>query len=137
MRPPSPASTSCSTTGTTTRQCGVWRPCGRARGTGEPPHIAYFRLFENAAGTTRFVRSWSTVGSVCLLRSADQVAAEELQAAEAAGSVASMFISTPAQLDAALGAPTVVDQGHAQRAMLCHGNFWRTAVDLLPSGSTS
>jgi hypothetical protein len=94
------------------------------------------------------------LGYVYLLRSADQVPAEELDAAEATGSVASMFIATPAQLDAALAdvrvgrnelppmpdglvrkwrwlATSLENQAYPQRAFLCHGNFWKTAVDLL------
>jgi hypothetical protein len=120
----------------------------------EPPNIMYFRLFENARGTSRFVRGWRRLGYVYLLRSADQVSAEELEAAEESGSAASMFISTPDQLEAALAkAPTgreepppapdgfiqrvrwvatyVESQSYPQRALLCHGNFWKTAVDFL------
>ena len=105
---------------------------------GGPPDIMYFRLFENAAGTARFVRAWRTLGNVYLLRSSDQVTAEELEAAVATGSVASMFIATPALLEASLADACVgrdelppAPQAYPQRALLCHGNFWKTAVELL------
>ena len=90
----------------------------------------YFRLFENETGTARFVRGWSTLGYVYLLRSASQVEEAELEAAERSGAVGSLFISTPVQLESAL-VPAAAQHTYPQRALLCHGNFWRTAVDLL------
>ena len=65
--------------------------------------ILYLRLFDNVAGTTRFLAGpWRTRGYIYFLRSATQVAAAELDPLEHSGSAQSLFISTPAQLDAAL-----------------------------------
>jgi hypothetical protein len=126
---------------------------GLDRSTSEPLHILYLRLFDNVAGTTRFTRSpWRRSGYIHLLRSAAEVDADELEAAEDSGSVASLFISTPAQLDAALARQATGredeprpegfikswrwtfddDRGrYPVRALLCHGSFWKVAVDLL------
>ena len=131
----------------------VGRSTGLDRSTSEPLHILYLRLFDNVAGTTRFTRSpWRRYGYIHLLRSAAQVEAEELEAAEDSGSVASLFISTPEQLDAALARQATGredeprpkglikswrwtfdhDRGrYPVRALLCHGSFWKAAVDLL------
>ncbi len=91
-------------------------------------------------------------GPIHILRSASQVDADELEAAEESGSVASLFISTPAELDEALrrqasgriATPRPEGLGARLRwafdtqqgiypvhALLCHGSFWQTAVDLL------
>ena len=126
---------------------------GLDRSTSEPLHILYLRLFDNVAGTTRFTRSpWRRYGYIHLLRSAAQVEAEELEEAEDSGSVASLFISTPEQLDAALARQATGredeprpqglikswrwtfdhDRGrYPVRALLCHGSFWKVAIDLL------
>jgi hypothetical protein len=126
---------------------------GLDRSSTEPLHILYLRLFDNVAGTTRFTRSpWRRYGYIHLLRSAAQVDAEELEAAEDSGSEASLFISTPEQLDAALARQATGrgDEPHPKglietwrwtfdhergrypvRALLCHGSFWKAAVDLL------
>lgn len=117
-------------------------------------HIMYFRLFDNVTGTERFLRShWRRVGYVHLLRSADQVDDAELEAAKDSGSVASMFIADADQLDEALARQATgridapmpetgvlrrlkwardPDRGmFPVRALLCHGSYWQTAVDLL------
>ncbi|WP_154794823.1 hypothetical protein [Occultella kanbiaonis] len=126
------------------------RPGRRSSG---PLDILYLRLFDNVDGTAAFLGSpWRTVGFVHLLRSAGQVAADELRAARAGGSPATMFITTPDQLAATLAAqPTQrhdpTRQGgllgtrrwlrdsergrYPTRALLCHGSFWQQAVDLL------
>ena len=118
-----------------------------------PRDILYLRLFDNVGGTERFVNSaWRQIGYVHILRSASQVEADELEAAEDAGTVASLFIRTPAELDEALrrqptGRISVprpegfiarwrwasdAERGrYPVRALLCHGSFWHTAVDLL------
>jgi hypothetical protein len=121
---------------------------------GEPPSVLYLRLFDNADGTQRFLGGrWRYVGYVHVLRSASQVSAEELEAAKASGSVASMFIASPEQLDDALRrqrtgkverpppAKGVVakwrwafdrERGrYPVSALLCHTSFWKTALDLL------
>jgi hypothetical protein len=121
--------------------------------TNEPLRILYLRLFDNVAGTTRFLQGpWRRRGYIHLLRSATQVEADELEAAEESGSVRSLFISSSDQLDAVLArqptgrheAPmpdglfkrwrwiTNSERGHFPvRALLCHGSFWKAAVDLL------
>ena len=120
---------------------------------GLPRDILYLRLFDNVGGTERFVNSaWRRIGYVHILRSATQVEADELDAAEESGSWRSLFITTPAELDEALRRqPTGListprpdgviarwrwafdtERGrYPVRALLCHGTFWQTAVDLL------
>jgi hypothetical protein len=115
--------------------------------------ILYLRLFDNVAGTTRFLAGpWRRRGYIYLLRSATQVTAAELEQVEDAGSAPSLFISTPAQLDAALAQPAAgpndepypdgflrrcrwlmnPERGqYPVRPLLCHGSFWKAAVDLL------
>jgi hypothetical protein len=119
----------------------------------EPLRILYLRLFDNVAGTTRFLQGpWRRRGYIHLLRSAAQVDADELEAAEDSGSVGSLFISSADQLDAVLARQptgrhddpmpdrflsrwrwmTNSERGHYPvRALLCHGSFWKSAVDLL------
>jgi hypothetical protein len=127
---------------------------GRPRRTTDAPlNILYLRLFDNDAGTRRFTRGrWRFEGYVHLLRSADQVDDDELEAAQDRGTMASLFITTPEQLDAALRRQatgrfdeprphgflatwrwaTNAERGrYPVRALLCHGNFWKSAVDLL------
>jgi hypothetical protein len=126
---------------------------GRERRTAdEPPHIMYFRLFENVRGTGRFVAGGSQVGYVYLLRSAGQVSADELDAAEETGSEATLFISSLEQLETVLAeqpvgridtpppkglvemwrrATDVEHRGYPVRQLLCHGSFWKSAVDVL------
>ncbi len=119
----------------------------------EPLRILYLRLFDNVAGTTRFLQGpWRRRGYIHLLRSADQVEADELEAAEESGSVRSLFISSSDQLDAVLASQPIgrheepmpdgfvkrwrwitnAERGrYPVRALLCHGSFWKAAVDLL------
>lgn len=120
---------------------------------GEPRHVLYLRLFDNEAGTARLLAgSWPRRGYVHLLRSADQVTPEEIAAAKDAGSIESLFISTPAELDDALARQAtgrydppppvgivarwrwIRDRRRGTypvRALLCHGSFWKQALDLL------
>ena len=119
----------------------------------DPLHILYLRLFDNIAGTSHFLNGpWRRYGYVYFLASATQVDAGELESAKHSGSVASLFISTPGQLEAALvrqeSGP--YDEPRPQGllktwrwmintelrpypvvALLCHGQFWKSAVDLL------
>ena len=120
----------------------------------EPPSVLYLRLFDNEGGTERFLGgAWRRVAYVHVLRSASQVSAEELEAAEDADNVASMFVASAEQMDDALrrqrtgridrARPTkglvakwrwAADSERGTfpvRALLCHGTFWRSAVDLL------
>jgi len=124
---------------------------GVGRSLNDPLYILYLRLFDNIVGTTRFLNGpWRRFGYVCFLRSATQVDPDELESAEESGSVASMFISTPDQLEAALAKQATrwedkprpkgfiktwrwaKERGrYPVVALLCHGGFWKPAVDLL------
>ena len=120
----------------------------------EPPSVLYLRLFDNEGGTERFLDgSWRRVAYVHVLRSASQVTADELEAAEDTENLASMFVASAEQMDDALrrqrtgridrARPTkglvakwrwAADSERGTfpvRALLCHGTFWRSAVDLL------
>ncbi|TDE95752.1 hypothetical protein EXU48_05650 [Occultella glacieicola] len=138
---------------------GAWGPDpGRltrraGRRVSGPLQILYLRLFDNVDGTAAFLGSpWRTVGLVHLLRGSDQVEADELRAARARGSVATLFIRSPEQLSAVLA--ELPSQRHDPatphgvlarirwlrdpergrypvRGLLCHGSFWRRAVDLM------
>jgi len=121
--------------------------------TSDPLDILYLRLFDNSIGTERFVSApFRRYSYVYLLRSAEQVDADELESAEASGRPTSMFITTAADLDAALDrAPRGPHElprpegfrdawhflrDHEQgmypvRALLCHDSFWKAAVDIL------
>ena len=128
-------------------------PRRSGRPASEPLQILYLRLFDNVAGMTRFLNGrWRLVGYVHLLRSATQVDVDEFESAKDSDSMATLFISTPGQLEAALARrPTgrydeprpdgVIDRWkwmtnpergrYPAQALLCHGTFWKTAVDLL------
>jgi hypothetical protein len=123
------------------------------RPTNEPLEILYLRLFDNVAGTTRFLSGpWRRAGYVYLLRSATQVEMDEVESAEDSGSMAALFISTAEQLEAAIAAASTgrhddpppdgfvkrwrwrIDNEHGRYpapALLCHSSFWKSAVDLL------
>jgi len=122
---------------------------------GAPPmRIAYLRLFENRPRTRTFVESaWREFGHVYFLRSAGSVTPREFREITRAGGRADMFITSRAQLEQALGRSGAGALGkgrHAFRevgpttlrvrdrygcypmtALLCHGSFWRDAVDVL------
>jgi hypothetical protein len=134
---------------------------GRAGGSSNDPlHILYLRLFDldNTMGTSFFLNGpWRTYGYVYFLESATQFDADELESAKDSGSVASLFITTPDQLEAAIvrqasGRRDDVPrpEGSLERwkrlrwmifgdetgryplvALPCHGQFWKSAVDLL------
>jgi deazaflavin-dependent oxidoreductase (nitroreductase family) len=125
--------------------------CGRPMS--EPLHILYLRLFDNVAGTARFLNGrWRYAGYVYLLRSATQVDVDEFESAKDSDSMAMLFISTPDQLEAAIARQStgIYDEprpdGLIKRwrwatnrergrypapALLCHSSFWKSAVDLL------
>lgn len=118
-----------------------------------PLHVIYLRLFDNVTGTERFIAGpWRHLAFVHILESADQVTAEELAAAKDSGTVASMFIASESQLEDALRRQATEkwdepmpdgfvarwrwvfnsERGrYPVRGLLCHGSFWRQAVDLL------
>ena len=121
-----------------------------------PPSILYLRLFDNEQGTARFLAGpWREYGYVHLLRSATSVSADELEAASADD----LFITSEAELERVLAEASrdperrpdahVVaarllgwigrrrDAGDGEypvypaRQLMCHGGFWKRAVDLL------
>ena len=119
---------------------------------GRPPwRIAYLRLFENEARVKEFMRGrWRACGHVYLIRSALSVSHDELEAAEDGRPT---FIDTDEWFLAELTAPPapplpagrhevrsvagskveVADQfgSYPVRSLLCHGSYWKTALDLL------
>lgn len=125
----------------------------RRANTDAPLHMLYLRLFDNVAGTRRFVGGgWRRYGYVHVLQSADQVDADVLETAKDTGSVESLFIASDAELEDALRRqatgkwdepmPTGFrarwrwtfhpERGkYPVRALLCHGSYWQRAVELL------
>jgi hypothetical protein len=121
---------------------------------GRPLRIAYLRLFDNRPRTRTFVEgAWREFGYVYLLRSAASVTPAEYRAAHRSGDFAGMFIDCPERLlsrldgvhtaplgkgrhkftDVAPSALRVRDKYgcYPMAAMLCHGRFWKEAIDLL------
>jgi hypothetical protein len=120
---------------------------------GRPPlRIAYLRLFENGPRTRSFVEgAWREFGTVIALRSAASVTPAELKQAQRAGDVANLFVDSHDALSARLAAggrhampkgrhaihgvaPTTVKVRdkygcYPMVAVLCHGRFWKAAVD--------
>jgi hypothetical protein len=119
-----------------------------------PLRIAYLRLFENRPRTRTFVEgAWREFGRVYLLRSASSVTPKEFRELKRRANVADIFITSRAQLVRELGAserPPLGKGRHAFRdigpstlrvrdrygcypmtALLCHGSFWKEAVDVL------
>jgi len=120
---------------------------------GRPPlRIAYLRLFENGPRTRTFVEgAWREFGTVIALRSAASVTPAELRQAERTGDVAHLFVDSHDALSARLAAagrhampkgrhaivgvaPTTVKVRDKYGcypivAVLCHGRFWKAAVD--------
>lgn len=118
-----------------------------------PWRIAYLRLFDNEPRVRDFMRgAWREFGYVHLIRSAASVSPTELREAHRLGTT-KMFINTRARmseelyhqpvhplprgrhrlLGAARGAVLVKDAygSYPVRALLCHGGFWKSAVDTL------
>jgi hypothetical protein len=122
---------------------------------GRPPlHIAYLRLFENQPRLRTFLDGpWREFGYVYLLKSAAAVTPAELRAARRDGDVAGLFVTTRERLIGELAAHRDVPNPKGRlrirrvaastirvrdrygsypiRAVLCHGTFWRQAVDEL------
>jgi hypothetical protein len=139
------------------RSSGAWyaglSPLTRERNVfGRPPwNIAYLRLFDNEARAHEFVDSaWRECGYVHFIRSATSVSADELDAADDGEA---MFIDSVDWLLSAIraapsdplpsgryelttiaGTAVTVDDPYGSyplRPFLCHGSFWKTAVDTL------
>lgn len=92
--------------------------------------ILYLRLFDNRAGTDRFVDRWRRYGVVHYLRSADQVTADELKTWSRRVGDLSVFIDNDAELDEFLAAtrPQAGPDGYPAGELLCHGSYWKRAV---------
>jgi hypothetical protein len=132
-----------------------WRPVTGDHNVlgGRPLRIAYLRLFENRPRTRTFVQgAWREFGYVYLLRSAASVTPAEYRAARRSGDFATMFIDCPERLFRRLdGVPAPLGRGrhkftdvapsalrvrdrygcYPMEAMLCHGRFWKDAIDVL------
>ena len=102
-------------------------------GRGTVGRILYLRLFDNRAGTDRFVQRWRRYGVVHYLRSADQVSADELKTWSGQVGDLSVFIDNDAELDELLAATQPVEGPHGYPAgeLLCHGSYWKRAVTRL------
>ena len=122
-----------------------------------PLQIAYLRLFENQPRLRTFVEgAWREFGYVYFLRSAASVTPAELHWARSTGDLSAMFIASRERLVAECGrrAGQVDPKGGARYAnigattirvrdrygsypmcpLLCHGVFWKAAVDTLLEG---
>jgi hypothetical protein len=122
---------------------------------GRPPlRIAYLRLFENQPRMRTFMESaWREFGYVYFLRSAAAVTPAELRSAQRSGNIADLFVASPERLAWVLDSPvdrpppkgrhTFTQIGattirvrdrygcYPVRPVLCHGTFWKAAVDEL------
>jgi hypothetical protein len=119
-----------------------------------PLKIAYLRLFENQPRIRTFVEgAWREFGYAHLLRSAAAVTPAEYRWARRSGNPLALFIRSPEQLDAELARQRVEPYGkgryrfksigpktirvrdrygsYPMRPLLCHGSFWKAAVDTL------
>jgi hypothetical protein len=119
-----------------------------------PLEIAFLRLFENQPRMRTFIQgAWREFGYVHLLRSAASVTPGEYRWAKRSGGLASLFATSrdrlAVELDRCQSQPHrkgwyrlkgiasstiwVRDKygGYPPCAILCHGTFWRTAVDVL------
>jgi hypothetical protein len=118
-----------------------------------PLEIAYLRLFENQPRTRTFIEgAWREFGYVSLLRSAVSITPAEYRAAKRSRRLSGMFISSRDELlaqcsrqdpphpkgrrafrNVAATTIRVRDRygSYPPRALLCHGSFWKAAVDVL------
>jgi hypothetical protein len=119
-----------------------------------PVNITYLRLFDNQPRARTFLESsWREFGYVHLLRAATSVTRGEFKRARRLPSLDQMFVHDDAALDAVLHsapraplpagrivlpdvAPTRVKVrdrygSYPIRAILCHGEYWQRAVDVL------
>ena len=108
-------------------------PLRPAPGRGSVGRILYLRLFDNLAGTNRFVQLWRRYGVVHHLRSADQVTAAELKTWSGRVGDLSVFIDNDAELDEFLAASQPIEgpDGYPAGELLCHGSYWKRAVHRL------
>ena len=125
-RPAAPSAAS-NVPGLTVRFAGPLRPVSAP---GTAPRVLYLRLFDNLAGTDRFVARWRRFGVVHYLRSADQVSAAELRNRQSGDGDRSTFIDDDQELEAFLHspAPDRSTRRHPVRGLLCHGSYWKQAV---------
>jgi hypothetical protein len=119
-----------------------------------PLHIVYLRLFENQPRMRTFIQgAWREFGYVHMLRSAAAVTRSEYKSARRSGDVVKIFVRSHEQLDGAIAAvprqplpkgrykfktlgPVTIrvrDRygSYPVQAALCHGNFWKEAIDTL------
>ncbi len=119
-----------------------------------PLQIAYLRLFENQPRMRTFIQgAWREFGYAHLLRSAASVTPAEYRRAKKSGDIAALFVSSREQLLAeldrdgdqpkpkgrytfeAIGARRIRVRdrygSYPVRSVLCHGSFWKEAVDVL------
>jgi F0F1-type ATP synthase membrane subunit c/vacuolar-type H+-ATPase subunit K len=119
-----------------------------------PINIVYLRLFDNQPRARTFLESaWREFGYVFLLRSATSVTRREFTRARQLQSLDEMFVHDDETFGATLRlaptspmkkgrvvlpdvAPTRVrvrdpHGSYPVRAVLCHGDYWRRAVDIL------
>jgi hypothetical protein len=122
---------------------------------GRPPlRIVFLRLFENQPRMRTFISSaWREFGYVYLLRGATSVTRDEYKWAKRSGDVSALFVATHDRFRTELQShrdepnrkgryrlkrigPTTIrvrDRygSYPVRAVLCHGTFWKEAVDIL------
>lgn len=119
-----------------------------------PLQIAYLRLFENQPRLRTFMQGpWREFGHVHLLLSAGSVTPAQYRWARKSGTFAQLFIRSREEFLAAIQQPgaqpnpkgryrlknvgerpiRVWDRygSYKVRALLCHGSFWKVAVDML------
>ncbi|MFD5180454.1 hypothetical protein ACFWM1_31905 [Nocardia sp. NPDC058379] len=119
-----------------------------------PEEIAYLRLFDNHARIRSFLRgAWREFGYVHILRGSGSVSPAEVAQARSGSAIRTLFATSPRTFRAALAAcPTeplppgrrrltgitnTAERVHDPagsypvRALLCHGSFWQSAVDML------
>lgn len=119
-----------------------------------PMHIAFLRLFENQPRMRTFIEGpWCEFGYLYFLRSAASVTPREYNCAKRTGDFAALFVRSREQLLTILETSDSRPRGRGRYrfrsvgpttirvrdrygsyplcAILCHGAFWREAVDLL------
>jgi hypothetical protein len=94
-----------------------------------PLRIGYFRLFDNDSGIDPV---WSKYGYVHLLRSAASVSRKELDQMKKSPVAETVFVASAERLMREISwQPEDPVYAYPVRAILCHSEFWKTAVDLL------
>jgi hypothetical protein len=131
----------------------------RSNLTGGPPLlIVYLRLFENQARVRTFLQgAWREFGYVHLLRGASSVSPREYRRAKRTGKLGDLLVHDRVALRSEINrmsgqverrgfhkivgvaaSPVRVWDRHGSypvSAVLCHGSFWQTALDLLLEGA--